>query len=97
MEDRPVYLRIAQRVKREYLMGPGVVPGTRLPAERALQARFGVSRSTVARALSALAGEGWIESRQGSGAYIVGDSAANGWIGFVAPVSANQDGATNLL
>ncbi|MFM7323023.1 MAG: GntR family transcriptional regulator [Armatimonadota bacterium] len=100
MESRPAYLRIAQRVKQEYLTGPDAVPGTRLPTERMFQARFGVSRSTVARALSTLAGEGWIETRQGSGAYISAGRAVSGrlrLLGFVAPVVADPAGATNPI
>ncbi|MER6439339.1 GntR family transcriptional regulator [Streptomyces sp. NPDC001185] len=45
--------------------------GSSLPAQRALADELGVSRDTVQRALRALAGEGWIESRQGSGSRVV--------------------------
>lgn len=45
--------------------------GSSLPAQRALADEFGVSRDTVQRALRALSGEGWIESRQGSGSRVV--------------------------
>lgn len=43
---------------------------TRLPAERALAARLGVSRSTVTAAYDRLRSEGYISSRQGSGSFI---------------------------
>src|SRR5215470_17480317 len=45
-------------------------PGDRLPAERDLAARLGVSRPTVRMALHALAAMGCVESRHGSGTYI---------------------------
>jgi len=45
-------------------------PGDRLPAERQLAARIGVSRPTVRAGLRALAVMGGIESRHGSGTYI---------------------------
>lgn len=45
-------------------------PGTRLPAERALAARFGVSRVTVRNALGRLAEEGRLESVLGSGWFV---------------------------
>ncbi|WP_261994512.1 GntR family transcriptional regulator [Streptomyces sp. ME109] len=45
--------------------------GSSLPAQRTLADELGVSRDTVQRALRALAGEGWIESRQGSGSRVV--------------------------
>ncbi|MGW4669577.1 GntR family transcriptional regulator [Streptomyces sp. NPDC004324] len=53
-------------------LASGAYPlGSSLPAQRALADELGVSRDTVQRALRALAGEGWIESRQGSGSRVV--------------------------
>ncbi|MER5404307.1 GntR family transcriptional regulator [Streptomyces sp. NPDC002769] len=50
----------------------GVYPlGSTLPAQRALADELAVSRDTVQRALRTLSGEGWIESRQGSGSRVV--------------------------
>ncbi|WP_461058639.1 winged helix-turn-helix domain-containing protein [Streptomyces pseudoechinosporeus] len=45
--------------------------GNRLPPQRELAENFSVSRDTVQRVLKALAGEGWIESRQGSGTRVI--------------------------
>ena len=45
-------------------------PGDRLPAERALAARIGVSRPTMRMGLHALAAMGCVQSRHGSGTYI---------------------------
>jgi GntR family transcriptional repressor for pyruvate dehydrogenase complex len=45
-------------------------PGDRLPPERELAARVGVSRPTVRAGLRALAAMGVVESRHGSGTYI---------------------------
>ncbi len=42
-----------------------------LPPQRALKEEFDVSRDTVQKALKELSGEGWIESRQGSGVRVV--------------------------
>lgn len=44
---------------------------SRLPAQRELAEHFNVSRDTVQRVLKALADEGWIESRQGSGTWVI--------------------------
>lgn len=48
-------------------------PGARLPGSRTLAAHLGVSRSTVVEALGELEGEGWVESRHGSGTYATAD------------------------
>ena len=45
-------------------------PGSRLPAERALATRFGVSRMTLRNALNRLADEGVLESVVGSGWFV---------------------------
>lgn len=45
-------------------------PGSRLPAERALATRFGVSRMTLRNALNRLAEEGRLESVLGSGWFV---------------------------
>lgn len=45
--------------------------GALLPSQRELAAKYGVSRDTVQRVLGVLAGEGWIESRQGRGSVVL--------------------------
>src|SRR5437867_10004821 len=45
-------------------------PGMRLPSERALAARLGVSRVTVVRALDRLRLEGLVVTRHGSGSFV---------------------------
>jgi len=61
--------RIADRV-RELLVDEDLAPGDRLPPERELAARLGVSRSTLREGLRRLADLGIIEARQGSGTYL---------------------------
>jgi len=49
----------------------GVYPrGRRLPSERDLAEKFGVSRPTVREAMIALEIQGFVESRHGSGVYV---------------------------
>lgn len=99
MDRRPAYVRIAHQVKQEFLSGPDARPGDRLPTERHFQARFGVSRATVSRAFAALAAEGLIETRQGSGAYIARADLApvpgGRLIGFLAPYIPSPGGMQN--
>src|SRR2546423_501481 len=45
-------------------------PGERLPSTRELTARYGVSPVTLSRALAALAAEGVLVARPGSGTYV---------------------------
>src|SRR5215468_5680183 len=53
-------------------------PGSLLPSENQLIAEFGVSRTTVTRALHLLRQDGWIESQQGRGTFVRGRPAAAG-------------------
>ena len=48
-----------------------LVAGAKLPVERQSAVFFGVSRNTVARAYARLVLEGWVQSRQGSGTYVL--------------------------
>lgn len=61
---------------------------TRLPAERALAAMFGVSRSTVREAIQRLVSKGLLQTRAGSGVYVVARrkpaGAAAPWLQLIA-------------
>ncbi len=52
--------------------------GERLPPERRLATEFGVSRPTIRQALGVLASHGLVESRIGSGTFVVGVPEAEG-------------------
>ena len=66
IEARRLYLQIADQVRS--LIASGEFPvGSRLPAERELAKRFGVSRPTFREALIALEVEGYVDVRPGSG------------------------------
>ncbi|HEY1366831.1 MAG TPA: GntR family transcriptional regulator [Gaiellaceae bacterium] len=51
-------------------------PGNRLPTERSLCQRFGVSRATVRKALRRLADEGVVTATVGRGSFVVGSPLA---------------------
>ena len=61
-----VSVELQQRVARGELK-----PGDRLPTEKALGEAFGVSRAVVREAIARLKADGLIETRQGSGAFVV--------------------------
>lgn len=67
--DRPVYKQIADRV-RDLIDRDELIPGDKLPSEAALMRRFRVTRTTVRRAISALAAEGRVRTERGVGAFV---------------------------
>ncbi|WP_217168987.1 GntR family transcriptional regulator [Streptomyces sp. AC512_CC834] len=80
----PLYTQVAGRLLDD-ISGNGARPGDRLPSERALAGRYGVSRVTMRSALNELAERNIIES-----------SPARGWFlaaGSVHAVTAPRDPA----
>ena len=70
-DDAPVprWQQIAAELRADILAGR-VAPGERLPNEQVLAERFGVNRHTLRQAVQALAREGHVQVRQGSGTYV---------------------------
>ena len=66
----PVFASIAARVL-ELAAAEGLDTGARLPAERELARRLGVSRTSLREALTALRIEGAIEVQHGNGIYLL--------------------------
>ena len=75
-EMRPIArpLRLSEEVSGNLLQRIArgeLKPGDRLPTEKALGEAFGVSRAVVREAIARLKADGMIETRQGSGAFVV--------------------------
>ena len=69
LEPRRLYRQVAEQIRM--LIDTGELPaGAKLPAERELSDRFGVSRPTVREALIVLEVEGYLQIRMGSGVYV---------------------------
>lgn len=68
-ETRRLYLQIADKL-RGLIEQPDFAPNGRLPSERVLATRLGVSRPSIREALVALELEGRVEIRMGSGVYV---------------------------
>lgn len=65
-----LYRRIVQSIVADIVAGIYPV-GARLPAERDLTERFGVSRPTIREAMIALEMQGLVEARKGSGVFVL--------------------------
>lgn len=61
---------------REFIAASAYAPGDRLPAERELIGRLGMSRSTLRKALDALEREGTIWRHVGKGTFVAGRNEA---------------------
>lgn len=73
VNEHPVKPDAAENVVahvRDLISSGEFKPGDRLPAERELALRIGVSRPSIRAGLQALAAMGVVESRRGSGTYI---------------------------
>src|ERR671911_906348 len=66
----PVHVQLEGQIKHLILAGRFEV-GNRLPSIRALAGYLRVNRNTVARVISDLEREGYVESRRGSGVYVI--------------------------
>ncbi|MGL4287040.1 MAG: phosphonate metabolism transcriptional regulator PhnF [Phreatobacter sp.] len=64
-----VWRQIAEAMEAD-IVGGGLPPGSRMPTEAALSARFGVNRHTVRQALKSLVEKGLVRVTQGSGTYV---------------------------
>ncbi len=55
----PFYLEIKNTLEERILLGGQLAPGERFPSEDDLSKEFGVSPSTVKRAIAVLVSDGW--------------------------------------
>jgi DNA-binding LacI/PurR family transcriptional regulator len=97
----PLHERLKQRILDDITAEFGQKKGVRLPSERDLQTRYGVSRPTISKALAALAADGVLVRSSGRGRFVLGAVsstalAADGTpvstrrIGFIAPRSSAE-------
>lgn len=94
MKDTRLYHTVSAKISA--LIDEGLYPpGSRLPAERELAERFGVSRVTVREAEIALQALGRIEIKTGSGVYVT--DKANGQNGGLPNASAFEVTEARLL
>ncbi len=73
MPRQRLYEQVLDRL-RQYVTEGGLRAGDRLPPERDLAQRLGVSRASVKQAIVVLEVQGLVEARHGGGTYLVRDS-----------------------
>jgi GntR family transcriptional regulator/MocR family aminotransferase len=71
-DDEPFQSQIARQVRKLVLSGR-LKPGAKLPSSRALGEQLGVARATVVDAYEQLIGEGYLETRLGSGTTVAAE------------------------
>lgn len=85
MTDKRLYHQVADQIV-DLIESGEYPPGSRLPGERDLAERFGVSRVSIREAAIALQAVGRLDIRVGSGAYVL--DPAEGVFGSMPVVSA---------
>ncbi|MEV0826115.1 FadR/GntR family transcriptional regulator [Nonomuraea rubra] len=78
LRPSPLVEQATEHLREQITQGEWPV-GTRLPGENALAKTLGVGRSTVREALRALAGAGLVQTRQGSGVFVIATEPAEDW------------------
>jgi GntR family transcriptional repressor for pyruvate dehydrogenase complex len=73
--------RLAEQLERAILTGE-LAPGDRLPSEREISSRMGVSRSVVREALGRLASLGLVKSAHGSGTRVEAPTSRQVTLGY---------------
>jgi GntR family transcriptional regulator of arabinose operon len=87
----PKYQQVYDALRQQIVSGQ-FPPGTRLPSEAQLEARFGASRITVGRALRDLQRAGLVARRVGSGTYVEAPrDVARHTLGVLVPDAADTD------
>ena len=74
----PFYFQLSELLEQEIVSGRWE-PGTRIPSENELCARYGLSRTTIRQALARLEQEGLVSREKGRGTF-VSDSRPRSWL-----------------
>lgn len=83
----PVIRQVYDQV-RQAIHGGALTPGGKLPSSRGLAEHLGVARASVVAAYDLLQAEGYIEGRQGAGAFVAND--LTGVLEVAAPAAAAE-------
>ena len=87
--EEPMYIKIHNQIKRDVENHVYKV-GDRIPAERQLAVKFGVSRMTLRQAIKTLEEEGMLERRLGSGTYVASQKVQEKMSGIMSFTEITQ-------
>lgn len=87
--EEPMYIKIHNKIKRDIEKHVYKV-GDRIPAERQLAVKFGVSRMTLRQAIKTLEDEGILERRLGSGTYVASQKVQEKMSGIMSFTEITQ-------
>lgn len=87
--EEPMYIKIHNQIKRDVENHVYKV-GDRIPAERPLAVKFGVSRMTLRQAIKTLEEEGILERRLGSGTYVASQKVQEKMSGIMSFTEITQ-------
>lgn len=87
--EEPTYIKIHNQIKRDVENHVYKV-GDRIPAERQLAVKFGVSRMTLRQAIKTLEEEGILERRLGSGTYVASQKVQEKMSGIMSFTEITQ-------
>lgn len=97
--EEPMYIKIHNKIKRD-IENHIYKVGDRIPAERQLAVKFGVSRMTLRQAIKTLEDEGILERRLGSGTYVASQKVQekmSGIMSFTEITKANGQTPSSKL
>ncbi|RAP77640.1 FadR/GntR family transcriptional regulator [Paenibacillus montanisoli] len=96
LSKRNHYEEIAEQLKRLIIEGKLKV-GDKLPSTKEMSEQFGVGRSTMREALSALKAMGYIEIKQGGGCTVISSSPAEVELPELQSLRMNRETLLELL
>lgn len=91
-----LYEQVAQQITT-WIADNGLAPGDRIPPERELAQRLGVSRATLSQALVALEVIGVVEVRHGDGTVVTSAPGSPGSQRIVAAIRAHADRLPEII
>ncbi|SNT60767.1 GntR family transcriptional regulator [Asanoa hainanensis] len=86
----PLWIQAVNLIKEQIATG-ALKPGSRLPPERELCERLGISRVTLRKALTTLVEEGALSSSHGRGWYVAAGASAREWPNSLESFSETAD------